>query len=629
MKTENFKSLSITLLLVLLSSCRSNDTDNTLNPDSKANTTVKINLLGSDFAGATEPEFTASAGKGSIIASNAVQPQITMIDPSTFISTEVTPVFKALNTQAAMSGTKAAVSGNNLENGMQFRVIAYRSASSTSPGAYVAHRDYRVNGANVELVNPAEGDLWLDNSISYDIVAYSFATASLPNITTEKGNISGAKADYINNTDMMYVKMPNQTFAKGTNTLGIILRHKTALIEKVNVNVLDSQLSFSGSGITNTVLTIPHAKDGSIAFSGANGGVISGRTDYENKFINLTSINGTAKSQSQTLNNVLINTNTSIDNSKMATFAANVTITDNTKTPAVTKTQSINSSFKLLPEYKQNLNVEIKKCGAYTRPKGASQMTLENKIWREFMCNDLGVDTSGNFNPFDVSSSTNIKRFHGARFQWGSNGLGNQQNIRWITKDVDQDTKYNPGLAFNSPGAPAGNPNGAGWRGIGWIAGGLYPWTDTSAGASTLPANSWTTSGNGGVNNPCPSGYRIPTKEEWTDAANAGDGFNKFTRTGNASVDFGDEYGRGRWLGNALFIPFGGYRRITSTKVPSSAQGELAARRTENAFYWTSSRDEGGADLVYFSSITPSGTISSGTTHPTHGMAVRCIKEYN
>lgn len=80
--------------MVLLSSCRSNDTDNTLNPDSKANTTVKINLLGSDFAGATEPEFTASAGKGSRIASSAVQTQITMIDPSTFISTEVTPVLR-------------------------------------------------------------------------------------------------------------------------------------------------------------------------------------------------------------------------------------------------------------------------------------------------------------------------------------------------------------------------------------------------------------------------------------------------------------------------------------------------------------------------------------------------------
>ena len=78
------------------------------------------------------------------------------------------------------------MSGSNLGNGMQFRVIAYRSASSTSPGTYVAHRDYRVNGANVELVNPAEGDLWLDNSITYDIVAYSFAVASLPNITTEK-----------------------------------------------------------------------------------------------------------------------------------------------------------------------------------------------------------------------------------------------------------------------------------------------------------------------------------------------------------------------------------------------------------------------------------------------------------
>ncbi|MCT6532964.1 hypothetical protein, partial [Staphylococcus aureus] len=92
--------------------------------------------------------------------------------------------------------------------------------------------------------------------------------------------------------------------------------------------------SFSGSGITNTVLTIPHAKDGSIAFSRANAGIISGRTDYENKVINLTSINGTAKSQRQTLNNVLINTNTSIDNSKTAVFSANVTITDNTKTPA-------------------------------------------------------------------------------------------------------------------------------------------------------------------------------------------------------------------------------------------------------------------------------------------------------
>ena len=42
MKTEQFKSLSITLLLVLLSSCRSNDTDNTLNPDSKANTAIKL-----------------------------------------------------------------------------------------------------------------------------------------------------------------------------------------------------------------------------------------------------------------------------------------------------------------------------------------------------------------------------------------------------------------------------------------------------------------------------------------------------------------------------------------------------------------------------------------------------------
>ncbi|WP_260208153.1 hypothetical protein [Elizabethkingia anophelis] len=68
------------------------------------------------------------------------------------------------------------------------------------------------------------------------------------------------------------------------------------------------------------------------------------------------------------------------------------------------KTKIINlpNSFRIIPEFKSKLAINLGKCGAY----------IASGVWKAFMCHNLESNISDN--PFTPNAV-----IHGAKYQWG------------------------------------------------------------------------------------------------------------------------------------------------------------------------------------------------------------------
>ncbi len=110
------------------------------------------------------------------------------------------------------------------------------------------------------------------------------------------------------------------------------------------------------------------------------------------------------------------------------------------------------------------------------------------------------------------------------------------------------------------------------------------------------------------VNDPCPLGFRVPTKAEWQGLI-----------ANNTVVSFGTwnyddtNYGSGTFVGPRLFFPTGGYR------VNSSGQ---LYNRGDRGYYWSSSADSGSTNawVQYFGN----GEAYVNPSDRGHGHSVRC-----
>jgi uncharacterized protein (TIGR02145 family) len=202
-----------------------------------------------------------------------------------------------------------------------------------------------------------------------------------------------------------------------------------------------------------------------------------------------------------------------------------------------------------------------------------------------FLSHNLGADTS-------LDPHTPVVGLHGGHVQWGKQGPTN-----WVGAANDGPNGFDA--------APtSGNDNSAAISG----------WSQTEA-----TDGSWNVNENSPAkvtaNDPCPTGYRVPTRNEWV----AVDTYNTVSRTGTFASG-NTEYGSALHYGTEanpklLTLPAAGNR--------GSTNGALYYRG-HFAYYWSSSEYGSNAYHLFFNS---SNVYPADYTSRTNGFSVRCIAE--
>jgi uncharacterized protein (TIGR02145 family) len=215
-----------------------------------------------------------------------------------------------------------------------------------------------------------------------------------------------------------------------------------------------------------------------------------------------------------------------------------------------------------------------------------SQVSNGDGGFYTFLSHNLGADTS-------LDPHTPVVGLQGGYVQWGKPGPAN-----WESAANDGANGF-----AAAPTAIAANDAA------------ISGWSQTAA-----ADGSWNANENSLVkvtaNDPCPTGYRVPTRAEW-EAVNTN---NTVSRTGTFIIG-NTEYGSALQYGTAgdpkrLTLPAAGNRNSTN--------GALNNNRGNSGFYWSST--ENGSNAYYFffglGSVRPANYGSR-----TIGFSLRCIAE--
>ena len=202
-------------------------------------------------------------------------------------------------------------------------------------------------------------------------------------------------------------------------------------------------------------------------------------------------------------------------------------------------------------------------CGAYIAPG----------VWREFMCHNLGADTS--LDPFIPHAG-----LHGAMFKWGT-GL--------VAMTAQEALTLNTQAQVNATG---------------------QTWAQRGGGNPPTGAASW----NMAAANPCPEGFRVPTQAEWAGVVANNPVRRVGTWTANNNPYPQGNFSSGTHFGDALFLPAAGLRNATS-----GAKNE----RGSNGRYWSVTPSGTNAFSLF---LTATGQTVNATNRAS-GFPVRCIAE--
>nr|WP_236709624.1 fibrobacter succinogenes major paralogous domain-containing protein [Elizabethkingia ursingii] len=533
--------------LFYISSCRSADIDQdkVLNGSERSGglAAVNINLLGSEYANSDKPAQVASINQKGLNVDNDIQHYSVLVSPSSFITAELTPNrFLSSVASSKNLNTIAAVTGDQLGAGNKFRVIVYKH----DDGSYKTYQDYTIG----QPVAP----LMLDGGVDYDIVAYSYGVNTLPAISSgEQSNINSATVNYDDiNRDFMYKKISYTPAPAGSsNILDIKLRHKlTQITTIINSGSLGHITNASG------ILT-PHYRNGIVSLSS---GAMSGRSTLSSG-----AVLSFPRLNTSTITSTPVFVNADTGGNATGGFSADITIA------GATKTISFPNSFKITPENKSTLTINLKACGAYLGP--------DYTDWKNFMCQNLGA-TEG-INPFSIEAGN-----YGAKYQWGA-----------YTGE--------PGRYINQAQDQSNSETISGWL---TFSTDHRSWSDKSK----------------GPNDPCPSGYRVPTKDEWYNFSIHNT--NNIERQGSWN-DENNNYSSVVFYKNksnqrTLMLPAAGIR--------DRKTGELKSRGSYGV-YWSSSRDSNDDDGYHISIHSDSNggvyySVEAVGASSTAGYSVRCIE---
>jgi uncharacterized protein (TIGR02145 family) len=201
-----------------------------------------------------------------------------------------------------------------------------------------------------------------------------------------------------------------------------------------------------------------------------------------------------------------------------------------------------------------------------------------NRMW---LNNNLGADyantTKASFNPAKQATASNDQNAYGSRFQWGR-GADGHELINW--------TGSTAGTAVNGTTSTLSTTDIPGNSNFITTSSGVNDWRNPQN------VNLW--QGVNGVNNPCPSGYRLPTAAEWTTELNS---WSPLTSVGAFT--------------SSLKLPAPGYRNEQTGTLPHTGSF---------GHYWSSTVNGTNSSGLYYGSF-----VSQDSPMRARGQSVRCI----
>ncbi|MDV2446569.1 hypothetical protein CMU93_03540 [Elizabethkingia anophelis] len=513
--------------------------------------TISAILDGVEF-GAQTGNPQASAGKISI-ADNSRQSRTTMIDPSTFITVEAITNNSSVKGSAKL-GTMAAIAPVIPDTNINMLPLPIGARVRIAAYLGTSTTTDRTKDYIVRangVLEPENGPLALTHNQSYTLVIYSNGTPALP---AHDNSIPYTYEDAATELqkDFMYRKYTNYVPNGGLGVNNIVVRLQHKTTQIVtNFSFVDNLTSISNAKIGTNY------RNGTINLNNNNiaqEGYVAVDSNPSTDEVLLTIINPTLHTAAATP--VKINGAAGAAGATTTgRFTADIVTTD-INNSNLTLNRSVDAPFLIKPGYKTTLNIVQGRCGANI-----------NGVDKFFMCHNLGADYTVNPDPNDPT--TDKAKLHGAKYQWGA-------PTETISMERDQSGNF---VSFTDNGDMTG----------------------------------WDTSG--GKNNPCPSGYRIPDRNEFSSL---------MTITGGDT-----QYNVSTFSGTWLSDNYTSFRTFTS-KTNAAYSISLPATGMRDHYnislrgirgdYWTSTFQ---MELVFQGNKNSiGGVIAAGYGN---AMAIRCI----